>query len=1085
MEMDIDTDQDDDDMDMDIEQPTQSQQQQQQPATQRRAQLWAVDKQKVTTRPATCHTCKVVFATGDLRLSTWGARAQSRWTCSGCLCGSLPESARFRPYGDGTPEDAAAARAATQVAGTGAANPAAEAEAAPSSTHPAWAQSELPNKTWWEQLPLQDALQLGSTTYVQTPDRFRGAVLDARDKLLEVLDKARQQGEAAPEWKAVLLFDVLLYTKTGQTSCAELLEERLAWFWGAQWEALWASVSSGSLLSRGPGRKQTEKQLAARVHTLAAAGEEGRALAATGGRKLAPRTQETLQKTRTCFPRAARAGALPDRQPAPPTPELWEQVKLEVRALLRRPPRLTAPGLLGSRLEHLSLCSDSPETLGKLAEAVTAVTFGQLPQEVLQSLRVGDLVALEKNSEEVRPVLVSATFRRLGLRALVKVKKEQLAAAAGTTQYGVGRKGGAELLFKQLLAQAETRPNAVFLKVDIKAAFQRLEREPAWRALQERVPDIADALKTWYSGPVEHLWRDSAGKFFKVLSDRGVDQGCPLAAAAFAVAQRTVLEPFLTTLRGHDALAKLYSYLDDTYLVVCSAHAHQALQGLQDALATLGLSLNHTKTQAWSPAGATALPLALQRYYTPTLPVLGKHLRTSGDTNSSPVNLGQPGAGLQQTTQRLGELWVKLQQLQKAGLKKQAAGALLRTYAGAASQHALRTGLAGEQECRDYDELLSGCWAELAGRSFDDTAKTLLGLPTKLGGVGVQYATARRNAAFFASWSTAVEEVAADVGCTSVADALDCLPVLRGQLEQARSGLAEQGVRLSDGAALANTLQYPSPQGLMMEKVQKTTHVALKRRLPFPQKAELAGAGGPGSSGFLAYPTEAVCSLEDTQWSTALRQRLHLRRAEHDDATLPLATGTCKNRVAGGAVCGQALDDRGFHSATCQCGGGVLRRHARLGRVLGSFLTRWRHEAPLFEQRVPAWDRLDGDGHTERAVLDLQYQDEDGARWIDGSIRHPAAGSAAHVQLAARRDGEASRRGERDKHTRYPGDRLVPFVLEVGGRVGAEGRHWLRSLTRDLPADQQTAELTRAYKAVSCVLQSEVARQLRTSAGLR
>ena len=162
-----------------------------------------------------------------------------------------------------------------------------------------------------------------------------------------------------------------------------------------------------------------------------------------------------------------------------------------------------------------------------------------------------------------------------------------------------------------------------------------------------------------------------------------------------------------------------------------------------------------------------------------------------------------------------------------------------------------------------------------------------------------------------------------------------------------------------------------------------------------------------------------------------------------------------------------------------------MRRHARLGRVLGSFLTKWRHEVPLFEQRVPAWDRLNGQGNPERAVLDVQCQDDDGARWVDGSIRHPAAGTAAHVQLAARRDGEASRRGERDKHARYPGDRLVPFVVEVGGRVGAEARHWLRNLTRELPADQQAAELTRAYKAVSCALQSEVARQLRTSAGLR
>ena len=163
----------------------------------------------------------------------------------------------------------------------------------------------------------------------------------------------------------------------------------------------------------------------------------------------------------------------------------------------------------------------------------------------------------------------------------------------------------------------------------------------------------------------------------------------------------------------------------------------------------------------------------------------------------------------------------------------------------------------------------------------------------------------------------------------------------------------------------------------------------------------------------------------------------------------------------------------------------MLRKHNRVGRVLGSFLTRWRHEVPLYEQRVPAWDRVNNGGVLEQAILDVQCQDDDGTRWVDASIRHPAAGTEAHLRVAARRDGEASRRGERDKHARYHGDRLVPCVVETGGRVGTEACHWLHALTRDLPKDQQAKELTRAYEAVSCALHSEGARQLRSSAGLR
>ena len=157
-------------------------------------------------------------------------------------------------------------------------------------------------------------------------------------------------------------------------------------------------------------------------------------------------------------------------------------------------------------------------------------------------------------------------------------------------------------------------------------------------------------------------------------------------------------------------------------------------------------------------------------------------------------------------------------------------------------------------------------------------------------------------------------------------------------------------------------------------------------------------------------------------------------------------------------------------------------------RVVGSLIKRWRHQEPLYEQRVPPWDRRarSSAGETaEHAILDIEYTDDDGTRWIDVSVRHPAAGSATDVRNAARRDGESSRRGERTKHERYPGQRLTPFVMETPGRVGAEARYWLLSQVRALPEDTQARELDYAYRAISCAVQSEVAKQLRRAAGLK
>ena len=239
---------------------------------------------------------------------------------------------------------------------------------------------------------------------------------------------------------------------------------------------------------------------------------------------------------------------------------------------------------------------------------------------------------------------------------------------------------------------------------------------------------------------------------------------------------------------------------------------------------------------------------------------------------------------------------------------------------------------------------------------------------------------------------------------------------------------------------------------------------------------------------------DASCSMEDVFWRAALRQRLGMSRAELSQQELAApAASCCLQRVGAGTTCGAPLDDRGFHALTDQVGGGVLLRHNRVAKAVGGLLQRWRGATPLFEQRVPTWDRLrrreegntDPQDQVERAILDVEYASEEGRRWIDVTVRHPAAGDNAAVRAACRRDGEATRRAERSKHQRYPGPQLTAFALEAPGRVGAEAKAWLLNEVRQLPPDTQTKELARAYRVVSCALQTEVVRQLRKAAGLR
>ena len=578
-----------------------------------------------------------------------------------------------------------------------------------------------------------------------------------------------------------------------------------------------------------------------------------------------------------------------------------------------------------------------------------------------------------------------------------------------------------------------------------------------------------------------------------MTSSRGFDQGCPLAAAAFAVGQRVALDPYMQQLRHVDPAAKMHSYLDDTYLVVEPSVASLAVVGLTQALAPLGLALNTDKTAVWSPAGRRAVPTDLQANYVEALPVLGSHLKAPGDSDEAPLFMNDPGHGLQSAKQRLTQLWQRLGPLMKAGLKRQAVGALLRAYAGPASQYASQLSPASDIVTAAYDDALKAVWASLAERNVDDDAAVRMGLPAKLGGVGVQWAKTRRYAAYWAGWTAAIEHVQDDLGLLTIDGVLQALPRVTQELVASNEGMRAQGLPLAEGAGLAEALMSHAKQKHMLARMHKTTLAEVRDKLPTDMaKACFLGAGGPGAAGFLQYPEDSSTSMEDVHWSVALRQRLGMRRAECAERELPIASSRCCCRRADGQQCGHDLDEDGFHGCTCQCGGGVLKRHGGLEVATGGLVKRWRLEAPLYEQRVPSWDRQrrrvrPGEDPIERAILDIEYHEGNIRRWIDVSVRHSGAGNVAERTAAARRQGEAARRGEREKHQRYDaaGDSLTAFVVEAAGCIGGEARQWLRQQAAEQPDDLYTKELTRACKVVSCAVQSRLALQLRRAAGLR
>ena len=221
----------------------------------------------------------------------------------------------------------------------------------------------------------------------------------------------------------------------------------------------------------------------------------------------------------------------------------------------------------------------------------------------------GNLYALPKPSGGVRPIACGSVLRRLAAGGLARAYREELSAAAGPHQFAVGRPGGAEIMQKAIAVAAEHRPSALVIKYDFRNAYNALKRDAAaagWAAGARAVaaahavklPDVAPTLA---AGVTTHWWIDAAGEACEVRAERGVDQGCPLSPAVFALAMAPALARVAAALRELDPNALVFAYLDDVVIHIEARHAEAAGRLVAAEFDPLGLELNAEKTAVWSP----------------------------------------------------------------------------------------------------------------------------------------------------------------------------------------------------------------------------------------------------------------------------------------------------------------------------------------------------------------------------------------------------------------------------------------------------------------------------------------------------
>jgi len=574
--------------------------------------------------------------------------------------------------------------------------------------------SSLPALAWFSQLSWGNMQAIGGSTFVQIPRRLEEGFCDARGIALKTIAQGGDDISVLAGWKAFLLLPWLLLFKPGDASeadsCATLLADRLDRFWQGDVESILRDHihANERILKTSASRLPNTAATAKKVKTLCRAGESGRALRAAEG-------AERVIITRNVAGGLAALFSV-DRESADMIVDstgTFEQVNCDVLmasllSVLHRLPRLSAPGPLQMRNEHLTVLVANTLHAPSLLEALASLGDGSAPLSVVQFLRGGLLTPLEKDDGTYRPLTLSNVIRRASLKAVLQQHRDDVMAAVGNLQYGVARKAGIDALHKSLQTRVATYPTNAVVSIDFRAAFQTLDRGEACEAVARYAPALEKTCRAWYAGQASHSVFDIHGCHHIVPTDRGVDQGCPLGAFMFAVAMRDLAEKVLQFARSLDPTAAFYMYLDDCYFVASALIIQQIVEFAAISFREIGLEIKLGKTQSWCHH-KEALPVNLQQYYTDDFRVLKRALKTPGDLEHQGAPVLEASGDLGREVERLSSLTYRLCDLVRAGLDLQTAVALLRSYAGPASQYTLRTCVVSEPSARAYHETLAKC----------------------------------------------------------------------------------------------------------------------------------------------------------------------------------------------------------------------------------------------------------------------------------------------------------------------------------------------------------------------------------------
>ena len=668
---------------------------------------------------------------------------------------------------------------------------------------------------------------------------------------------------------------------------------------------------------------------------------------------------------------------------------------------------------------------------------------GKAPQAVSKFMAGGRLIALNKDKEgsppDIRPIVVGESLRRLAGKCICASLKEKISSFFQPLQFGVACRAGAEKIVHSLRNCIEEHwmqdEDFVIFKVDMTNAFNLVSRQAVLDECSAFFPEILPWV-SWCYGSHPELWHPMG----HLSSQSGVQQGDPLGPMLFAL----VLQKLISTIDADDECLQLLLqawYLDDGVLAGKRSAVLRALHLIEELGPHIGIVINFSKCEVFSPQGNHLFPPAVKSSLLPNLEILGVPI---GDYLHCSHFIAEKCSKAKVLLTALVEV---------ADADLHVAASLLRICGSYCKLVHLARTTPPSLSCESlkfFDEEVRRCFSICIAADIADDHWKQAQLSLSFGGLGFRSLSYHSCAAFISSLSSS------GFGSASNRHLLSAISKFNSLVSPAEVITVE------------SVLSSPLSQHALCKKLDDHLFQSILMTSSPANKARLLSASAPHASSWLSVVPSVGLGL-------------HLDPAKYQIAVLWwLGMNSSIQSVC--PFCPDiTLDPLGHHAVSCRHGGDVVIRHNRLRNIFAEFcrrahlsvrvevgqgLSRVQSNSRPADVLVDAWERA------KPAAFDVTVTSP-----LTPATLHDACNSAG----VAAHKAECRKHSSNDPKCQELGWVCVPLAVESYGNWGKEAQNTFARLASILSISLHCPKakvLTEIYGRLNTSLVRSVARAI-------